>query len=346
MGGEGHRVVRKFDDVDLLAAQLADNGLNSHALHADTSAHAVDIPVTADDGDLGAFPGFASTTFDHPRVVVDFWYFLLEQAGHQLRGSAGDDHPSVLSGLFDTADDAADAITGAEVLQLALLFLGQTRLGLAEIDHQILGFDALDGAVDQLADAARVLGKNRLALGLAHFLQDHLLGRLRGDASQRIGRLREMNLGFELRRRIHLLSFLEGNFLVGILNRFHDFLDSVNLQGSGLIVEGGHQVFGGAEMLTRGHEHGVFHRVDDDLRINALLFAQDFNGLIDATHCVPLNSIKLSGGELPLKLQVGFFDLRKREANCLSGAGFQRDDSIGKISQLAYPAALIFDRLP
>ena len=33
----------------------------------------------------------------------------------------------------------------AEVFQLALLFLGQTRFGLAEIGDQILAFHALDG---------------------------------------------------------------------------------------------------------------------------------------------------------------------------------------------------------
>ena len=53
-------------------------------------------------------------------------------------------------------------------------------------------FDALDDAVDDVADAVLVLGILPVALGLAHLLHDHLLGALRGDAAiferrQRIG---------------------------------------------------------------------------------------------------------------------------------------------------------------
>src|SRR6266404_1084403 len=39
-------------------------------------------------------------------------------------------------------------------------------------------------------------------------------------------------------------------------------------------------------MLSGRHEHGVFHRIDDDLRIDTLLLTQDLNGLIDRSHFV------------------------------------------------------------
>ena len=54
----------------------------------------------------------------------------------------------------------------------------------AEIDDDIAVFDALDHAVDDLADAILVFVVHALALGIAHLLDDHLLGVLRGDAAE------------------------------------------------------------------------------------------------------------------------------------------------------------------
>ena len=42
------------DDVDLLALQLLDDGLDAAALHADAGADRVDRAVVADHADLGA----------------------------------------------------------------------------------------------------------------------------------------------------------------------------------------------------------------------------------------------------------------------------------------------------
>ena len=77
---EDYRIVTKFNDVDLLAAQLADDGLHAHALHSDASANTIDVAVTARHGDLGALAGFARAALDHHGVVVDLRHFLFEQA--------------------------------------------------------------------------------------------------------------------------------------------------------------------------------------------------------------------------------------------------------------------------
>ncbi len=57
--GEGGDLFGELDDVDLFAAQLADDGLDAHALHADAGTDGVDILVAGLDGDLGALAGFA-----------------------------------------------------------------------------------------------------------------------------------------------------------------------------------------------------------------------------------------------------------------------------------------------
>ena len=64
------------------------------------------------------------------------------------------------------------------------LVAAQQAFGAAEIDGDVAELDALDQAVDDLAHAVLVLVELALALGLAHLLHDHLLGRLRGDAAE------------------------------------------------------------------------------------------------------------------------------------------------------------------
>ena len=47
MRREHDRVFGELDDVDLLAAQFADDRLHAHALHADAGADAVHVAVAA-----------------------------------------------------------------------------------------------------------------------------------------------------------------------------------------------------------------------------------------------------------------------------------------------------------
>ena len=49
---------------------------------------------------------------------------------------------------------------------------------------------ALHDAVHQLAHARVKFVVNGVALGFAHFLQNHLLGGLRGDSAEHVGGLR------------------------------------------------------------------------------------------------------------------------------------------------------------
>src|SRR5229473_1546925 len=84
---EGHRIFVILNDVNLLAAQLADNGLHPHTLHADASAHRVHVFVLGHDRDLGALSGFARNRPDHHGSIINFRNFGLEQVLHQIRRS-------------------------------------------------------------------------------------------------------------------------------------------------------------------------------------------------------------------------------------------------------------------
>src|SRR5882724_672736 len=73
-----------------------------------------------------------------------------------------------------------------------LIAHGQQRLGAAEIDDDVAALEPTHDARDELALAVLVLVEDVLALGLAHALQDDLLGRLRGDAAEALPRAVEL----------------------------------------------------------------------------------------------------------------------------------------------------------
>src|SRR5207302_3940460 len=96
-------------------------------------------------------------------------------------------------------DERANAIAVAHGLTRQHFVASHDRLAAAEIDHHVAIFDALHDTVDDIADAILVLLILPVALGLAHFLHDHLFGGLRSDAAVlewrqgiggRVGRLR------------------------------------------------------------------------------------------------------------------------------------------------------------
>ena len=59
IGRESHDVVVPLNDVDLLAAQFADDRLHARALHADAGADRIDVLFARRHGDLGSLSGFA-----------------------------------------------------------------------------------------------------------------------------------------------------------------------------------------------------------------------------------------------------------------------------------------------
>jgi hypothetical protein len=194
-----HRVFGILDDVDLLAAQLADDGLHPHALHAHAGAHAVHVAVAALHGDLGALAGFPGAALDHHRAVVDLRHFLLEQPHHQFRRRARDDHPGFLAGLVHGLDHAAHPVTHARSSP------GGTARAWAAALRSCPGparrsCPSTRLTVQFTSSPARpeYSWKHGFPLGFAHLLQDHLLGGLRRDAAQRVGVLFDAHLGADL----------------------------------------------------------------------------------------------------------------------------------------------------
>ena len=86
--------------------------------------------------------------------------------------------------LAHVVDVGAHPLARPEALARQQLVAAQHRLGPAEIDDDVAELDPLDEAVDDLALAVLELLELALALGVAHLLDDDLLGGLRGDAAE------------------------------------------------------------------------------------------------------------------------------------------------------------------
>ena len=116
----------------------------------------------------------------------------------------GHDDLRALGGLADLDDVRLHARAVVVAVAGDLLGLRQQRLDPAEVEQRVAGVGLLDDAGDDVALAAGVLLVLHLALGLANALQDHLLGRLRGDAAEVGGRVvplaRDVALFVELLR--------------------------------------------------------------------------------------------------------------------------------------------------
>ena len=113
-----------------------------------------------------------------------------------------------------------------------------------ELHDDVAVLEPLDDAVDDLADALAVLGVDVLALGLAHLLEDHLLGGLRRDPPEIFGRPRELDLHVDFRFvAVELLRLRRARSAFGGIRHFvDDALDGAELDLAGLLIEAGASV--------------------------------------------------------------------------------------------------------
>ena len=138
--------------------------------------------------------------------------------------------------------------------------------------------------------------EDRVALSLANLLEDDLLGHLRGDAPQHIGRLVVANFATHLDIRRQSVRLGERDLVDRVFQlRWHldailtdnrvrdDRLIDVSANLARLLVQLGAHVLLGLVILPRRQRDRVLDRRDDDLRINALFPAQRFNALVKQT---------------------------------------------------------------
>jgi hypothetical protein len=105
-----HRIFVVFDNVNLLAAQLADDRLHAHAFHSHAGAHGIHVLVARHYGYLGALTGLARNGPDLHGAVIDFRDFRLEQVLHQLWRGPRNNHGRTLGILVHAHQHGAHSL--------------------------------------------------------------------------------------------------------------------------------------------------------------------------------------------------------------------------------------------
>ena len=229
------------------------------------------LGIARDHGDLGARAGVAGDRLHLDDAVVDFRHFLREQLGGELRMRAREENLRAARLAPHVVDIGADAVAVAEHLARQHLVAPHDGLAAAEIDHHVAVFDALDDAVDDVADAVLVLGILPVALGLAHFLHDNLLGRLRGDAAVFQRRQRIGDGVAHLRGRMMLARAFQRDLIGRVLDGFDHQHVAGEPEIAGLRLDLGMHVGFRAVARARRLGDGVFHGGDDDAAVDRLL---------------------------------------------------------------------------
>src|SRR6185437_6375515 len=290
--GKRHRIFVILDDVDLLAAKFADDGLHTHALHADARAHRVHFFVFRHDCDLGAFAGFTGNSADHNCTVINFRDFRLEKVLHQFRRGARDNDTRSLRSFFNASDHHADTLANGKRFKPRLFFTRSFRFRFADIEDHVRAFDPLYSRVDDLAHAADVLVVHSVALGFAHLLENDLLRKLRGDAAENsFGLFRNVQFPADLDIGINLARIIDRHLqsrIFDLLGRLYNAFHCEGADLSRVFIEMGAQVFLGLVVLAGGDNNRIFHRAHHNLRINALLSTESVNCVVElACHKKP-----------------------------------------------------------
>src|SRR5690606_28704524 len=258
-------VRRPRDHVDVLVAELADDGVDPGALHADAGADGVDAVVVADDGDLRAVARLAHDGLDLDDAVVDLGHLELEEpldehrrrpADHDLRAGAG-----VADDLLDDGPEHV-ALPVAVLVDLALL--REHQLGLVVDDEDLLPAGLVDLPDDDLADELGVLPVDVLLLDVADLLAERLERRLHGAPPEVVdgdglGHLVPDLVVLVDGEGVALLDLGHGVLEVVVLD---DLADVDDLDVAVVGVEDDLEVVVGAVALL---DHGAEDVLDDDL---------------------------------------------------------------------------------
>ena len=278
--GRGQRVARVRGNVlapdhniDALAVQFLNDILNARAANAHAGAHRVHIAVAGEHGHLGPAARVAGNAHNLDNAVVHFGHFALEQGGHIIAVAARDNDLRPAPFLAHVNEQGFHPVAALEVLTGNLLFFGQKGLGAAEVDDPAGLVAALDDAGHDFAHAVLVFFVNNFLLGVAHSLDDDLLGRLGGNAPQILNFQAKAHFVVKLHGRIVLPGLFQGNFLGGTFHFFGHDLEVINFDFAGFLVVGHFNVHFLTVFAVHGSPHGIFQGIDQHVAVQALVLA-------------------------------------------------------------------------
>ena len=220
---------------------------------------------------LAREPGIARHRHDLDDAVVDLRHLLGEQLGHELRMRARQEDLRPARLRPDVVDVGAHPVLVAKGLARLHLVAPQDRLGAAEVDQDVAVLGALDLADHDLADAVLELLVLALALGLAHLLDDHLLGALRRDPTEIDRRQGLQDVVADLGGRVALARLGERDLQRRILDLVAHLELAIEADVAGLAVDLGDDLMLLAVLAARRGLNRLLHRDDHVLDADALL---------------------------------------------------------------------------
>src|SRR6185312_5003021 len=224
------RVREVLDDVDLLAAELADDGLHASAAGADAGAHRVDLLVAAGDRDLGAVARLPGEGLDLDGAVGDLGDLELEEAADELGAGAGQDDLRAAGRVLDLEQERADAVARLVFLARDLLAGRHHRLGLAQVHEDVIALPPADRAGHDVADLVLEVVVDAVLLELPQALHHRLPGGLGRDPAERGGVDRALDHLAEHGAGLHRLGLLDMDLRPGVADRIDHLQDRPGLE--------------------------------------------------------------------------------------------------------------------
>jgi len=254
--------------------QFLDDRLHASTTHADASTDRIDVTVVGVHGDFRTAARLARCAFNLDDPLVDLRHFLLEQLDQETRMSPGEHDLRPLARELDVDDEGTDTVALAVALARDLLLLRQNGIGASEVHDDVLALEALHDARKELALPILELVENDGPFGLAHLLDDILLGSLRGDPTKFLLRELRQQLVTDLGLRVELfLGILHRHLIRGIRDLVDDGFDLEELDLADVRVELRLDLMLETELPARRGQHRLFESGDDDAFVDTLFLA-------------------------------------------------------------------------
>ena len=194
-------VFRPQHDVHTLTRQLVGHAVDARTTHAHTGANRINAFVVRLHRNLGARTGVAGAGFDFKQTLFDLGHFLRKQLDHETGRAARQQNLRPAKCGINFGNVGPHAVTRTQVFFRNHFAAAQAAFNAALLDDHVAFVQALDGADEDFFAARQEVGQQLFALGIANFLQNHLLGGLRTNAANghRIDRLFDVVIYLDVR---------------------------------------------------------------------------------------------------------------------------------------------------
>lgn len=172
------------DNVNFLALQFGNDGLDTNAAQTDAGSDGVNGHVIGFDGDFGFGAGVAGNGNNLDNTVINFRYFRGKQFGHKLRTSTGQENLRTLVFAANVENIGADAVAVFEFFPGDNFVAAQNGFGFADIENNVAELNPFDRTIDDGADFFFIFFELAVAFRFADFLSNNLFGGLGGNAAE------------------------------------------------------------------------------------------------------------------------------------------------------------------